>query len=112
MTKKILDYNSENDEKNNNTSTSENKEEKTKPLLNLKGFAIGNPYVDPFLTYVTMYEKMYFDGLISYPLYKLWKSECTTKSDLLFFGNVTNKELLHVSCKSWFLYSQFQYFPR
>lgn len=47
--------------------------------INFKGFAVGNPYVDPFTNDNTMYDAFYSHGLLTDLLYGPWKDRCTKK---------------------------------
>ena len=44
--------------------------------INFRGFAVGNPYVDPFSNDATMIEAFYAHGLVSRPVYKPWYQNC------------------------------------
>ena len=40
--------------------------------INFKGFAVGNPWVEPIATYITMYQLYYHHGLVKQSLYDKW----------------------------------------
>lgn len=47
--------------------------------INFKGFAVGNPYVDPFSNDVALYETQYYHSLISSLVYRPWHKKCTDR---------------------------------
>jgi len=49
----------------------------SEPLINFRGFLVGNPYVDPFSNDMTMIQTYYMHGLIAGPLYRDWQAKCT-----------------------------------
>ena len=60
--------------------------------INFRGFAVGNPYVDPFSNDVTQFESYYSHGLVSDLVYKPWFEGCTTKRK---FHKVRYKKEFH-----------------
>ena len=50
--------------------------------INFKGFAVGNPWVEPVDTYITMYQLYYHHGLVKQSLYDEWLDHgCDTMPD-------------------------------
>jgi len=46
--------------------------EDTEEKINFKGFAVGNPYVDPNTNAIAMWQMYYYRGLVEQPVYKSW----------------------------------------
>jgi len=50
--------------------------------INFKGFAVGNPWVEPISDYVSMYMVYFHHGLVKKPLYDKWlEAGCNTMPD-------------------------------
>ena len=47
--------------------------------INLKGFLVGNPWVDPFTNDVAQVRDFYQHGLISRPMFEVWMSQCSER---------------------------------
>jgi len=47
------------------------------PVINFKGFALGNPFTDPVSNAIGTVETVYGHQVISQPLYESWQSACS-----------------------------------
>ena len=52
--------------------------EDTAHEINFRGFAVGNPYVDPFSNDVGMLNAFYYHGLVPKPLFDKYNEKCAT----------------------------------
>lgn len=68
--------------KHTTTSTSTSDSENEHININLKGFLVGNPYVDPFTNLVAQVETSYYHGFLPKPLLDQWTMDgCKDKAN-------------------------------
>lgn len=63
--------------------------------IKFKGFALGNPYVDPFSNGATMYQAFYSHGLISDLVYRPWERLCTSRETFDLFCEVLENHMIN-----------------
>jgi len=56
--------------------------EDTHKEINFKGFAVGNPYVDPNPNAIAMWQMYYYRGLVEQPVYEGWVEQGCDKPEI------------------------------